>query len=179
MGAVQYHRPKGQTDREHLQSELFTDTKFTIIDSVTKGTTFYGAVHDGLTDEVWALIVLQQRLRGHYNYSRKVMDETVGPYYYDCPDRILDLLTPTENECARAWRMACRTRNAQRAARPKIKAGDTVRFADRFAFGDGHEGDTFVFISGSTFRAAGSINRYRIPRWRDRSFEKVSTDIVI
>lgn len=173
MGWLTYHRPTGESDREHLQREVCGD-RHTILDGVTKGFTFYGAVRDDETDEVWALIVLQQRTHGYQNYGRKVMDETVGPYHYDCPDRILDLLTPTENEHALAWRAACRTRNAARAARPKVKAGDIVRFADRFSFGDGHEGDTFVFVSGSTFRATGSTNRYRIPRWRDRAFEKVT-----
>ena len=170
MGAVQYHRPKGQTDREHLQAELF-DERLTIIDSTTKGLTFYGAVRNNETGEVWALIVLQQRLRGHYNYGRKEMDETAGPFYYDCPDRILDLLTPTTNAYALEWRAKCRAKNAAKATRPKVKAGDTIRLAEPLSFGDGYTGDTFTYVSGSVFRATGQVNRYRIPRWRDRTFE--------
>lgn len=172
MGAVQYHRPKGQTDREHLQAELCGDA-LTILDSTTKGLTFYAAVRDNASGEVWGLVVLQQRLRGYYNYGRKAMGEDEGPYAYDCPDRILDLLSPTTNEYALAWRAQCRARNAARVTRPKVKAGDTIRLAASLSFGDGYEGDTFTFVSGSVFTVPGQANRYRIPRWRDRDFTVV------
>ena len=36
------------------------------------------------------------------------MDETCGPYQYDCPESILKLLTPTESKWANEWRAKCR-----------------------------------------------------------------------
>ncbi|WP_028245434.1 DUF6927 domain-containing protein [Pseudoclavibacter soli] len=36
------------------------------------------------------------------------MDETSGPYQSECPTRILDLLTDTDDEQARQWRARCR-----------------------------------------------------------------------
>ena len=32
----------------------------------------------------------------------------MGPYESNCPKSILDLLSPTDNECANAWRQRCR-----------------------------------------------------------------------
>ena len=37
----------------------------------------------------------------------KDMDESSGPYAYDCPKSILDLLSPTTNEFALNWRRKC------------------------------------------------------------------------
>jgi len=39
----------------------------------------------------------------------KIMDETVCPFYYQCPAEILDLLTePAPNSAAQRWRSKCR-----------------------------------------------------------------------
>jgi hypothetical protein len=173
MGWTSYHRPAGETDRAHLQREVF-GTRHTILDSATKSFTFYAAVRDNDTGEVFGAVVLQQRRRGYDNYAYKAMSEDVGPGDYDCPTRILDLLSPTTNEYALAWREQCRARAAAKAARPKVKAGDTIRLAQPLSFGDGYEGDTFTLVKGSVFRAVGQVNRYRIPRWRDRAFEVVA-----
>jgi len=37
----------------------------------------------------------------------KEMSEDTHPYFYRCPARILELLTPTDNEDALAWRHRC------------------------------------------------------------------------
>jgi hypothetical protein len=37
----------------------------------------------------------------------KTMDESMGPYYYDCPASVLSLLTPTKYESALKWRAKC------------------------------------------------------------------------
>ena len=38
----------------------------------------------------------------------KVMDETMGPCYYNCPAKILDRLPETDNKFALEWRKKCR-----------------------------------------------------------------------
>lgn len=179
MGAVGYYRPKGESDRDHIQREVCGE-RLTILDCVTKGTTFYAAVRDKDTDEVFGLVVLQTRGRDGY-YTRKAMSEDEGPCYYDCPDRILDRLTPTENAYAVGWRDKCRAKNAARAARPTVKAGDRVRFADPLTFTNGMTFDTFTFVKGSTFEVterAGYPYRVRITRWRDRRYEVLTTATV-
>lgn len=37
----------------------------------------------------------------------KVIDEECGPYYCDCPKKILKILPPTLNEYANNWRKEC------------------------------------------------------------------------
>jgi hypothetical protein len=45
------------------------------------------------------------------DFSYKVMEEGLGPFYYDCPESVLDKLSPTDNERALRWREACRKTN--------------------------------------------------------------------
>ena len=45
--------------------------------------------------------------KGGTDLSYKVIDETMEPFAYKCPERILNLLTPTTSESARRWRYAC------------------------------------------------------------------------
>ena len=53
------------------------------------------------------------------NFGYKDMDESCGPYQYDCPVSILNLLSPTEYEYAIEWRKACRENAAKKAAARK------------------------------------------------------------
>ena len=58
--------------------------------------------------ETFAVIFLTStNMKDYYNFSYKDMDETVGPYSYDCPKSILDVLSPTDSEYAKKWRKKC------------------------------------------------------------------------
>ncbi len=183
MGWTGYHRTPGESDRDHLARELctFADGRvgWTILDSTTVKGTFYAAVRveeagAGFSPAgtVFGLVVLQQRRRGYENYYRKEIEESSGPGDFDCPDRILDLLSPTESQWALEWRAACRTRNAVKRSRPKIRKGDLIRFARPLTFTSGATFDTFRFVERSTFSADGRL--FRIPSWRDRDYEVAS-----
>lgn len=56
--------------------------------------------------EKFAVIVATERQAGWLYYND--MSEHLGPYYYGCPVRLLDQLTPTLSEEANKWREACR-----------------------------------------------------------------------
>ena len=47
-----------------------------------------------------------------YNFGYKDMDQSCGPNYYNCPDEILDAISPTDSENANNWIAACRENNA-------------------------------------------------------------------
>jgi len=70
--------------------------------------------------ETWAAVFLTHTdMSDYYNFSYKDMDETSGPYDVDCPNSILALLSPTDNERANTWRENCRARNEQKAKNRK------------------------------------------------------------
>lgn len=169
MGTTCEHREKGLSNAEWLTAEVLGETQTLVDISSTRGV-IYAAVReaDGTT---WGLVVLTSWSRDYYNFCHKEVSEDMGPNETQCPTRILDVLTPTDSEYASNWRTRCRDYAATKAARPKVTSGDVVRFAEPIKFGNGETLDTFTFEKRSDFRAIGTFGRYRITKWRDRSYE--------
>jgi len=124
--------------------------------------------------EVIAIVCLLDYKRNDLcNFGYKDMDECMGPCYYDCPRRILRLLTPTDNESARAWRKQC-DENLQKREASKLAKGQRIKLIAPLVFKSGREQDTFRFLHHSTFTdETGYL--YRIPRWKTYEFQ-VLTD---
>jgi hypothetical protein len=178
MGWTSLSKPAGMSTREVFEREFnFSreggDQKGTVLDCSVKGNVAYLA-YERMTPThryVYAIVCLIRRSRKDtFNFSYKDMDETMGPYYYDCPARILSLLTPTDNEEARQWREKCWKRSFRRM--PEV--GETVEFGEPIKFTDGTEHSTFRYAGGSLFyRDApnGYASNYRITHWREREFK--------
>lgn len=130
MGWTSYHAThykKGEIDRKAECDALFnTDMvswdnnnvigKFEVLKSCIVGSTYYAAIKrtkfatetEPEDSIVFAAVVLTSiNNKDYYNFSYKDMDETVGPYQYNCPKTILDLLSPTDNKYANEWRAKC------------------------------------------------------------------------
>lgn len=111
--------------------------QYTVLDTaIVNLKTFYAAVEridkTSGAREVWAAVFLLGYWRsGNENFGWKDMDETMGPVEAQCPERILDLLTPTDNENALDWRARCRAYHAARKSRPKIAVGCTVVYGGK------------------------------------------------
>ena len=84
----------------------------TIVKDALVGTTYYAAMKDTKTNEVWGLVALTDIDNGEFGY--KDMSEDMCPYYFDCPIEILELLSPTENENAIEWRKCCYARHGKK-----------------------------------------------------------------
>jgi hypothetical protein len=145
MGWLFYHRPKGESDRDHFATKLGDPKE--ILACTTIRNVFYAAVRDKRDDEVFALVILIRRQRGEFNFGYKDMDEAMGPGVAECPVGILDLLTPTDNKIANQWRRQCREHaaavaDARRRARAVVDG--TVIVIDHPLTFEGHgEADTF------------------------------------
>ena len=136
----------------------------------------YYAVETIATGDVWALVALSNRDK--YWVYTKLVDETMGPYNYDCPKRILDLLTELPDEAgydhAREWREKCREQLELKANQPKLKPGDRIRIPNGVTFVGDWTATDFTFEGRYTFRADNGI-RVRLPKnWKWRyTWEKV------
>lgn len=67
--------------------------------------------------EYFGTVILTERRNGRIGY--KVMDETVHPYYYDMPARMLqklETLAPNPVGYATAWRAKCHEKRAAKRA---------------------------------------------------------------
>ncbi len=133
----------------------------------------YYAVETIETGEVWGLVALTSRNEGMV-YT-KLVDESMGPNERSAPASILDLLSePAPNEWAEEWRKNCRDNLERRAAQPKLKTGDVVKFAKPIRFADGTDRDTFTFVKQFTFQS--NWGRVRLPKnWKQRYDWKVVT----
>ena len=59
--------------------------------------------------KVWAAVVIIDQLDdGEHNLGYKDLEESMLPYYYNCPKHILDMLTETDDPQANEWRTKCR-----------------------------------------------------------------------
>lgn len=112
MGWTSYNAnfyKKGKVDRKAEIDNLWNNDsskKFKVLKSSMVGSTYYGAIQ--VEDRVFATIFLTSvDMSSYYNFSYKDMEETCGPFYYDCPISILKLLTNTDNELANEWRQKC------------------------------------------------------------------------
>jgi hypothetical protein len=107
---------------------------------------YYAAVEvvkkETLEREVVAVIALLHI--DQYELGKKTMDETCGPYSYNCPESILDLLTETKSEYAQNWRINCREQIARRKRVSALKAGTVIKFDKPLSFSIGFELDTFT-----------------------------------
>jgi hypothetical protein len=107
------------------------------------------------------------------------MEESMGPCECDCPEHILDLLTPTDREWALRWRARCRANIAARrakATKASPRAGQIIVFYEPLCFADGRSHQRLEVIANPRshrtvlFRAPGSSNLYRIPNIKSRSY---------
>lgn len=152
MGTTCTHKPPGMPVVDFLiQHGCFTWSddnpyRYRVLDSALVNLTeFYAAVEmvnkETGDRRVWAAMVKITFIRskrqfygGPENFCYKDMDESMGPYYHNCPERILKLLTPTEYAYAQSWRAECWAKIEAKKARPKNKRGTCLLYG----------GDVFV-----------------------------------
>ena len=194
MGWLYMKSLKGHSGPRQYLDAQFTweraDTISKVLRSALVGMrVYYAAVEHILsaTDarEVWAAVCLVQynpRDREGYIFGYKDIEESMGPHECDCPETILDLLTPTDRPYAQQWRARCRAAAAARrarAAKPKPRVGQVIVFDEPLAFSDGRSFERLEVVANTRshrtvlFRAPGSSCLYRIPNIKSRSYRLV------
>jgi hypothetical protein len=157
-----------QGTRVYMDSlATFEDTEKTsrvLRSSIVNRTEYYAAVEvtpkDGKPVYVYCLVAMLKHVpkdRDGYTFGYKDMSDSMGPYLYNCPKAILDLLTlEGANEYALQWRDKCRERLKLRETNKHILSTDGAlfRLAEPITFSDG--------VTRETFRVQRSLNGRRI-----------------
>ena len=144
MGWISYHAgfyKNGTVDRKRELDEIYTQSEseeypeLNVLKSRMIGSTYYAAIEakeNGITVKVFAAIVLTSvNMKDYFNFSYKDMDESSGPYCYDCPKGILDLLTDTDSEYAVQWRKRCREtiqKKKDKLTKGTLPVGSIIKF---------------------------------------------------
>jgi hypothetical protein len=182
MGWTFTHRERGISNLEWFRREFCPDEPERLIDLATKNGVAYGAYrwNGPGGDEIVGLVILTRWDRNSYhNYGWKDMDETQGPFETNCPARILDLLTPTDDKYAVEWRAKCRANLAKAEAAKAVKPGTVIRLPQALTFSGGWgDFDTFEFVKRNRFIAIDADGRKVVTvslgaDWKQRDFEIV------
>lgn len=116
----------------------FTDTnpagdRWSVVDQSTRGSVWYAIGRVDLVGQppvFYGLVWLTSRRGGQFAY--KDMTEDMGPYYWDCPARLLDQLdklAPTPGQSAIDWRAKCRAKIAAKRKPARVfSPGQLVQF---------------------------------------------------
>jgi hypothetical protein len=149
MGWTSFQIHKTDKTIDILRKELeqtdqgMTRPRFKLIEASMKGSTMYGIMElttwdtstpDGSTRErstYFGIVCLTERKNTfpqsqYVDFYYKDMDESMQPFYFDCPARILDKLdklAPATEPASGAykWRAACRKHRERAAARNALK----------------------------------------------------------
>jgi hypothetical protein len=162
------YRAPGESHAEFFGREIFGEGREILASAHIGaiGGTFYAAVRERETQEVWALVVLTGGTSGA-SFRWKEMSEEMGPCEDCCPQKILELLTPTSNKYALSWRERCRRRLARVAS---VTVGTAVEFEVDFLTPEGPCRNFVAIDPGhGIFRSQTGVT-YRITSWRSESF---------
>lgn len=95
-----------------------------LLDKAVYGNEVYALYHSLATGNKTIVVLLLKKDKDGWGY--KDMDESMGPYYHNCPVRLLNA-SNCMSETAIKWRDTCRQKAAEKA---KVKA--SVRVGYRF-----------------------------------------------
>ena len=121
--------------REYLDAQFTFENaegRSKVLRSTLLGDTYYAAVEqqrrDGGESAVFAFVCLTDynpRDAEGFVFGYKDMTEHMGPCESDCPEDILDLLTPTDRPYAIVWRARCRANAAARRSQATQKSASS------------------------------------------------------
>lgn len=136
-----HYTKKGDIDRKAEVDLLYhwsnDKTAVSVVKSCMVGSTYYAAVRveDKETGEaqIKGKVVLT-RLDSKSYFGYKAICETCGPGASQCPASILNLLSPTDDEWALAWRERCRNYIEEKKSPRALKnlpVGAVIRYTMR------------------------------------------------
>lgn len=97
---------------------------------------------------------LAYRRSDYYNFGYKDVCETSGPCASEAPKRILELLSPTDEEWALQWRARCWEKIQKNQARPRLSKGKIIRHKTQaLTFRDGAKRRYFEVIKRGCYRS--------------------------
>lgn len=153
-------------DRSENRKEIVTNyiecERLKVLYSACQGSVVYCSVFDNKKQETFAVVALTswRYNNGVSEFGIKTIDETMGPYYFDAPLKLIHMLSPTNNEFANIWRKKCINYQKTKNLSVTLPSGTKIKLHDEYG--------TLVYIqefkkkrSFVTFGIDGKL--YRMP----------------
>jgi hypothetical protein len=154
------HRPV----KEWYKSEL--DSKYEVIDSaLVQRTTFYAAIKNKETGQVFCdVLLIRWSPKTWDNFCYKPIGEFSGPVERNCPQRIMKILSPLNDEndpngWAREWRKKV---NEYWNTRNTINKGGIIKTVSPISFTSGDEYQYFKKIGRKLWAGIMIENEFRM-----------------
>lgn len=139
MGWTSYHATfykNGEVDRKAECDAVMSGSNehgtWEVLKSSMRGSVYYAAVKrtmpDGSTHVFGCVCLTSVDNKDWYNFAYKDMSEDMGPGESKCPVSILDMLSPTDNEFALAWRQRCRENAKNKNELGKLPVGTVIEY---------------------------------------------------
>lgn len=116
----------------YLRSPERNGSNYEVLASTVRGSRHWYVARYTKDDKVVTFIgldLMEKSTDGVHGWGYKDMDESVGPYHYDCPLRFLDMVRDSEPVgYAADWRKSVREWHRKRAERPEWVAGQVVAY---------------------------------------------------
>ena len=174
-----YFYKNGSVNRKAECDGYFMDSlnrgHYKIVKSAMRGSVYYGAisalkrvVKDADGNECrdangWCIyepipedelevfgVVMLTYVNKKDQFGYKLMSESMGPYYYDCPKSVLMALTPTSDKDAKNWRQKCYDKLSKPSI-SKLPIGTEIQFE--------YNGETI------TLRKSAPRYQFKTPFW--------------
>lgn len=167
MGWTSYKQTSSK--KEEILNYL-KDSRFEVIDIACRGRDNYVATRNIETGQIFAEVVLVETKDGEIYFKNLTEDE--GPFYWNCPKRIIDKLTEATSETAKEWRAKCLNK-------PKpLKYGTKFKLKNPLKFTDGIERDSFEVVkyrkSGKRYVCQKTGVPVKITNVNEREYEIIS-----
>ena len=154
---------------------------YRVLESACPGSrAYYAAIQrfdDGAPGEVTAVVCLVRwnpRAKDGFVFAYKDMSESMGPHEADCPLRVLERLTSTNDPVSLDWRRRCFVTIRRRSR--KLPDGALIRFSEPIAFSDSTRHELMRVRRQGTriiLTSSDGNGRYRVGNLLDRKFEIV------
>ena len=183
MGWTGTHKEAGETLEQFFDREMQDDNFKWVGKGCKKGDAYYRAMTDLRTGKVFCMVCLVRIDNKEYcNITYKDMTDSMGPCAYECPDRILDLLTETDSEWGKEWREKCRANNRKAKDANKMAVGTVIRFKNPISFSNDRMVTDFkIVLNPWAKRKTKALlalhedgNFYaRVTKWKEQEYEIV------
>ncbi len=130
MGWDSWHATCYKNGRPDVKSEIrnyFNCDGYSLLRLEQKGSTYYAAVKHPKGHVFGCVVLTSVDSKDYFNVSKKLVDETMGPYENGASEKLIAMLSPIENEFALRWRKDCLERSKQdKKYASLLKSAETI-----------------------------------------------------